>query len=150
MNEFFSELKAKFGASFTEAEVKNRTLGLLVDIGAGKQFDFVRILSEKNFRMIFLSNDNSSFITTDNPVVRFNKSDADGIGIHTTEIYFPISQRCLAFLHGRGDKFEYMSLSNRKLVFELNTFMASKAKYFIIARDRDYLIKILEKLNYAF
>lgn len=150
VKEMFSQLTTKYGATFSEAEVKNKTLELIVGIGTGKAFDFVKALLDKNFRIAFLSSDESSFITTDNPVVRFNITDTDGIGLDSTEIYFPISQRCLALLFDKGNRFEYQILSDRKRIFQLNKFIASKAKYFIISRDKEYIVKILEELGYGF
>ncbi|MDP3150271.1 MAG: DUF4238 domain-containing protein [Ignavibacteria bacterium] len=144
----YTEISKRHNNTFRESMIKNRTLELMMNMGTGKEFDFVKVLLQKDFRIAFLSNDKSSFITTDNPVVRFNKTSTDGIGIESTEIYFPINQRCLILLHGVGNKFEYLRLSDRKLLYKQNRFMALKAKYFIISRDKEYLIKILKDLKY--
>lgn len=144
----YKEISKKYNSTFNETEVKNKTLELMINMGAGKEFDFIKTLMQKDFSIVFLSSDKSSFITTDNPVVRFNKTDKNGIGIDTTEIYFPINQRCLIFLHGNGNKFEYLKFSKRSYLYQQNKFIASKAKYFIVSRDKEYLIKILKDLNY--
>ena len=148
VSKMFTEIAQRYESTFSEAVVKNATLEIMRDIGTRPEYDYVKALLQKNCRIAFLSNDDTSFITTDNPVVRFNKTDTNGIAKDSTEIYFPLNQRCIVFLHGNGDKFEYLRLSNRKYLFEHNKFVASNARYIIIGRDREYLIKILNSLKY--
>ncbi len=150
IKEILVELSQKYNSPFSEAEAKNRTLQLMMEIGTRGEFDFVKVLSRKDFRIIYLPNNDTSFVTTDNPVVRFNNTDADGIAIPSTEIYFPLNQRCMVFLHGTGNKFEYFKFSIRKDIYQLNKVIAANAQYFIIARDKEYLVKILNELKYEF
>lgn len=150
IKEIYTDLSKIHNITFTEAEVKNETLDLMLKIGNGEKFDFINVLSEKDFRIVWLSNDKSSFITTDTPVTRFNKMDNNGIAIESTEIYFPLNQRAMILLHGNGNLHVYQKVIDRKQLYELNKFVASNAKYFIVARDKEYLTKILSDLNYEF
>lgn len=144
----FIEISNKFQSEFKPAEVKNKTIELICNLGKNYGYDFVDVLNKKNFRFIYLRNDKSCFVTTDNPVVRLNKTDSDGIGLDSTEIYFPLTQRCLIFLHQIGNKYEFVGYSDRKYLLKHNIYMASKATKMIISRDKEYLIKIVDNLGY--
>lgn len=148
VKEIYTEFSEKYNESFTEAEIKNQTLDVMMKLGSGEKFDFIKALSQKDFRIVWLSSDESSFITTDTPVNRFNKTNKNGIGIESTEIYFPLNQRILLLLHGYGNKYQFEKAYDRKRLYQLNRFVASNAKYFIITRDKEYMIKILNDLKY--
>ncbi|NQV17111.1 MAG: DUF4238 domain-containing protein [Armatimonadetes bacterium] len=128
--------------------IQNTTVDLIKNLGDEEEEKIMNILLNKNVFFFYLSNDESSFITIDNPIVIFNQSNLDGIIYENTEIYFPLNSRCLIWLFETGRKFIFKKMPNRKKLFELNVYIAKKAKELIISRDKKYLLKIIKKLKY--
>ncbi len=51
VKELYTELSQKYDEVFTESEIKNETLDLMMKVGNGEKFDFIKILSQKDFRI---------------------------------------------------------------------------------------------------
>lgn len=143
------EVSAKFNQPFDGNLVRAETLNLMISLGGDEELNFLMALLRKNSHLFYLQNEDASFVTTDNPLVRWNVIPSlGGFGISNTEIYFPISQRCLLFLYGIGNKHSISRLSDRKFLRKFNTFMARQAIKIIVTRDREYLVRLLMELNY--
>ncbi|GAH69686.1 unnamed protein product, partial [marine sediment metagenome] len=86
----------------------------------------------------------------DNPVVRINKNDPNGIIYDSTQIYLPLNQRAILKLYGRGNELIVQNYQDISEVFKLNCFIAKNATEYIICSNSDYLVRILESIKYDY
>lgn len=130
-----------------EWELKPKEMALEVVRGFGRDeySNFESILNQKNKSIIFT--EKTSFITTDVPFVRFNKSNPDGIGQEGTEIYFPLASNILLYLEGNGIKKSFKFENDRKFIKSLNVYMAKKSKNYIFGSTKEHIESIVNKIT---
>lgn len=126
---------------------KEMALTVIEKFGRDSNFNFEYILRAKNKRILFTTTPLASFITTDEPVVRFNKSSTDGIGIENTEIYFPLASNMLLVLYGKGDKKEFRKENCRSFLRSINSYLAKKAKNYIFGSSKEHIEIILKNIK---
>lgn len=109
----------------------------LLNIGTDKKMHFFNTLVQKRFFVGFYPKATTSFITTDNPVVRFRKDGKNGIIYDDTEIYLPLTQRCILMLVDKDNDVEtYFPIPDKKRISEFNKLIASNFYKLIIGRDK--------------
>jgi hypothetical protein len=140
-----------YGANGMENDtIKNDSLRMMVNLGLGANDEippFMKVLEEKNFRIMYLVHPEAHFVTSDNPVQTANLcGEGDGIGVESTEVYFPLSSCLLLFLHGEGDIMKYIRLGDRPFLRKLNIYMAKKAHRYVICKNEIYLRSIVKKV----
>ena len=126
VNEVHNECKNLCNEKEWQSNPKEMALYVIGGFGRNKYSNFESVLQEKNKEIIFTTNTNTSFITTDEPIVRFNKSLPDGIGHESTEIYFPLASNMLLYLKGKGNRKLFRVENDRKFIKQLNVYMAKK------------------------
>jgi hypothetical protein len=126
---------------------KKMALSVVEQIGRDKHYDFENIFQRKNKVVFFTTKPFTSFITTDAPVVRFNKSSTNGIGMEGAEIYFPLTSNMLLFMCGDGNKKEFRLENDRAFIRELNNYIAKSAKNYIFSENEAHLRRIVKDLK---
>lgn len=126
---------------------KEMALSVVEKIGKDNNYNFEDVLQKKNKVIFFTSNALTSFITTDEPLVRFNKSSADGIGIEDTEIYFPLTSDMLLCMHGEGNRKEFRRENDRTFLRRFNNYVAKRAKRYIFGETEEQVRRIVKDLR---
>jgi len=134
------ELVTKYTSFFSDREsVDEAVLDTLGSIGDDDNGDFRAILNKKNKTLYYIESEEMGFITTDEPVIRFNKSESNGIGIVSTEIYFPLSSKVLLCLSEVGGEELMMLMDDNEKLMQLNSYIARKAKKYIFASTKEQI-----------
>lgn len=126
---------------------KEMALKVVEEIGKPSEYDIKGELLKKNKTILFTLNESDHFITTDKPLVRFNKNKPNGISIKDTEIYFPITSRMFLFLCNNGNQQRLEALGDKMLLKELNTYMGDRASRFIFGPSKVYLEELAKELE---
>lgn len=128
--------------------IKRNSLWIVENLGLSQEYNIPKKFASKKILISYISNDKSSFITSDNPVTRWRKKGPAGFGFDDTEIYFPINQRCFLTMYDSGEDIGILKLTNRKQIYSLNLYNARFAKEMLISRDRELIEKICKVLKY--
>jgi hypothetical protein len=147
VNDVHLQCKEWITNSASDLNSKEMALNIIEKIGRDDNYDFERILQRKNKVIIFTTNSSTSFITTDEPLVRFNKSSTNGIGIEDTEIYFPLTSNMLLWMHGDGNKKEFRLENDRAFIRDVNNYVAKNAKNYIFSESEAQLRRIVKDLR---
>jgi len=131
--------------SRTDEETKYLALATMLRVGLGSELNIPAELRKKNMHFFFTDPRKASWITSDQPFVRFNKHDRDGIGVAGTEMYFPVCSGCLLALFGDGRAVKYMGERDPAFVRYVNKFMVRKAKDLIVASSEAQLRRLIPK-----
>ena len=136
------ELTKKYDHLIKEAAIKAS-----LSIGTFNEYDFLSLFLSRQMCICYIKSENTSFITTDNPVVKFRNSGPDGLKFDDTELWLPLSQRCLLMLTGKNDgNVTYQKVVGKQLISRVNRHIASKSKDIIVCRDRELLESIVKKV----
>lgn len=127
----------------------NSSIDLITNLDGKNDLNMFEILFNKNIHFIISAND-SSFITTDNPVVVYNSKGSNGIIYNSSEIYFPLNHEILLMLHENGKEVKIFKVPSKKKQRELNNYIALNANEIIISKDKEYLIRILKDIKYEY
>jgi hypothetical protein len=127
---------------------KKMALSVVEKFGRDNHYDFESVLQRKNKIIVFTTNPLTGFITTDEPLVRFNKSSGNGIGIEDTEIYFPLTSDMFLFMRGDGNRKEFRRENDRVFLRDINNYIAKSAKNYIFGESEEQLLKIVKNLRY--
>jgi hypothetical protein len=146
VNKIHNEWIEKCKEKKWDLKPKEMALKVVSKLGEDDYLDLESVLNEKNMSIIFTTNPKTSFITTDVPLVRFNKSEADGIGYESTEIYFPLSSNTLLYLQGKGNSKTFRLENDRKFIKSLNVYMAKKSKRYIFGNTQEHVASIVKCL----
>jgi len=150
MDKAFSEL-AEFWEGSLGKESKDKYINKIkrdaiktsMSIGSSGKYDFYEILMNKKLFIGYVPSVDTSFITTDNPIVMFRKNGPDGIRYLDTEIYFPLTQRCILMLVDKNDdNIEYFKIPYKKKISNFNKYIASFSKEIIVGRDKELIESI--------
>ncbi len=126
---------------------KKMALSVIEKFGRDNHYDFEDALQRKNKVIVFTTNPLTGFITTDEPLVRFNKSSTNGIGIEDTEIYFPLTSNMLLWMHGDGNKKEFRRENDRVFLGTFNNYVAKNAKNYIFGESEEQVRSIVKDLR---
>lgn len=128
---------------------KNSKIDLIQNLGTESNMNFYEAIRNKNIIIYYITNNESSFITTDNPVIRINyeQKDKNGIGIPSTCIFFPLHKRCCLFLYGLGNSFGFHSLLRSEDINYINDLIANSFYNIIISRDKELINNLIKKMN---
>ena len=69
--------------------IKEASIKASLSIGTFNEYDFLSLFLSRKMYICYLKSENTSFITTDNPVVKFRKIGPDGLKYDDTELDFP-------------------------------------------------------------
>ncbi len=125
---------------------KEMALDVISGFGRDEYFDFSAALEAKNKTIIFTTNVRTGFITTDEPFVRYNGTNPDGISHKNTEIYFPLSSNMLIYLHGNENKKSFRVDNDRKFLRDFNVYMAKKSKNYIFGNTKKHVESIVKRI----
>ncbi len=131
---------------FTGFNAKKMALDAVKEIGSLGWLNILEELHKKNKYIIFTTSEEAHFITTDEPFVRFNKNDKNGIVVPETEMYFPLTSNMFLLLHGNGSEKRLLNHDDKKKLTELNTYMAKHAKNYLFGRSDVDLSRIVRNL----
>jgi hypothetical protein len=145
--EVVSDLLKQCEGNEFNLDPKEMALTVVEGFGRDKYADFESVLHEKNKTIIFTTNEKANFVTTDMPLVRFNKSETDGIGLESTEIYFPISSKVLLYLHGKGSRRELRIENDKAFLREANKYIASKARNYVFGSSKEQVESIVKYIR---
>lgn len=128
-------------------EIKKGAVITSMMIGDGSgQHDLFDTLAQKNLFLLYIRSDKASFITSDNPVTRFRPKGDNGWKYEDTEIYLPLSQKCLLMFTGINDgKVHYRPITDTKVVSNWNKYFASFSEEIVIGRDEALMKSIMKK-----
>ena len=115
-----ASISKEYAKDYSEDYVQKNILRVLIRIGRNKDAPILDYLLKKDCRILSVLRSKACFLTTDNPAQRFNKTEPDGIFYPNTEVYLPLSQRALLFLHGNEARLQIGRLSDLTAVFDLN------------------------------
>jgi hypothetical protein len=141
------DISKKHGKDYSEDYVQKNSLRVLTRIGRSKEMPIVDRLLKKDCRILSILPSRACFLTTDNPVIRFNATGPDGVFYTNTEVDFPVNQRALMMLHGDKSRVEIIRFKDVTAVFDFNCHMARGAKELIISSNKDYLVKVLDTIG---
>ena len=136
-------ISKEYGKEYSEDYVQKNSLRVLTRIGRNKDRPILAYLLKKDCRILSVLRSRACFLTTDNPVTRFNTAGPDGIFYTNTGVYLPINQRALMVLHGDKNRHEIVRFKDVIAVFDFNCHMARRAKELIVSSNKDYLMKVL-------
>ena len=114
---------------------------------SGGVYDIKNELQKKNKIILCTSTNNAHFITSDKPFVRFNKKGKNGIAVPGTEMYFPITSNMLLFMNGNGNRKEFRLENHRKVLRDLNTYIAKSASKYLFGPSKTYLERIVKYIG---
>lgn len=103
-------IESQLPVILTDSYKKKSVLKLMLDIGSQYTTDFIKLLSNRNIYIFYLKDNDYSILTTDNPVVRFNKDKPDGLKYYDTELYFPLRNNCLITIRDKGNLINYIEI----------------------------------------
>lgn len=122
---------------------KQVALRAFESLGAVGETSFETIFKSMTLKIIVTKNCNAQFVTTDCPVVRYNKSNPDGLLNYKTEVYFPVTSRILLFFtRGNGAK-EIIIENDDLFITSLNKYMHSKSVNYTFCVEMDYLKRLI-------
>lgn len=147
VNEIHSQCKDLCKEKEWKLKPKEMALEVVGGFGRDEYSDFESVLQEKNKSIIFTTNTKTGFVTTDEPLVRFNKSLSDGIGHESTEIYFPLASNMLLYLQGKGNRKSFRVENDRKFIKKLNVYMAQKSKKYIFGATEEHIASIVRHIK---
>ncbi|MCH7613851.1 MAG: DUF4238 domain-containing protein [Candidatus Marinimicrobia bacterium] len=138
------------GKNIDENILKQITLETAMQLGTSK-YDFVEIFDSRQLWILYPQSRLGSIITTDSPIVRFNKNGPNGIGYPDTEIYYPLSQNfVLVIMDKENDKskLHVRAFNDRNELSKYNRYVAQHATKYLIGRDRDLIQSIVERIKF--
>ncbi len=149
---FINDMKESFPEilDFKEKSLKEDLLKTALNVG-NYENKFTKIWFDREIWILFPSSPETSFITTDRPVVRFNKKGADGLAYDDTEVYLPLTQNCLLMVTSNESdvsKLRFSSLNDKGLIRKHNKQQASYATEIVIGRDNALLESLLKNLKF--
>ncbi len=147
VNDVHLQCKEWITNSASNLDSKEMALSVVEKFGRDDHYDFEGVLQRKNKVIVFTTNPLTSFITTDEPLVRFNKSSSNGIGIEDTEIYFPLTSNMLLWMHGDGNKKEFRLENDRIFIRDFNNYVAKNAKNYIFGESEAHVRRIVKGLR---
>ena len=147
MAEHETYISREYGKDYSEDYVQKNTLRVLTGIGRNKYAPILDYLLKKDCQILSVLRSRACFLTTDKPVLRVNKTEPDVIFYPNTEVYLPINQRVLMFLHGNKEQHEIIRFKDLTAVFDLNCYMARGAKELIVCSNKEYLMKVLNTIG---
>jgi hypothetical protein len=142
-----ADLSKKYGKDYSEDYVQKNSLRVLTRIGRSKDRPIVDYLFKKDCKILSVLPSRACFLTTDNPVTRFNTTGPDGVFHRNTGVYLPINQRALMVLHGDKSQHEIVRFKDVTAVFDFNCHMARGARELIVSSNKDYLVKVLNVIG---
>jgi len=142
-----TSISKEYGKDYSEDYVQKNSLRVLTRIGRKKDAPILDYLLSKHCRILSVLRSKACFLTTDNPVCRLNKIEPDGIFYENTEIYLPLNQRALLFLHGNEAELQIGRFGDLNVVFDLNCYMARGAKELIVCSNKEYLLRVLKTID---
>jgi hypothetical protein len=147
VNKFHMQCKEWVTNNASDLNPKEMALNVIEKFGRYDYYDFYGLLQNKNKVIVFTTNPLTGFITTDEPLVRFNKSSTNGIGIEGTEIYFPLTSNMLLWMHGEGNKKEFRLENDRVFIRDFNNYVAKNAKNYIFGESEAHVRRIVKDLK---
>ena len=142
-----ASISKEYGKDYSEDYVQKNSLRVLTRIGRNKDAPILDYLLRKDCRILTVLRSRTSFLTTDTPVQRFNKTEPNGIFYPGTEVYLPLSQRTLLFLHGNEARLQIQRFRDLDVVFDFNCYMAREAKELIVCSNKEYLVRVLKTIG---
>ncbi len=143
LDDFEYNILGEKSLGIKRSSTKKAIIETLINIGTDKKINFFNILMQKQIYIGYYPNNSTSFITTDNPIVRFRKNGKNGIKYYDTEIYLPLTQRCVLMLVDKDNGFEnYFPIPDKKRISEFNKLIALNYYKLIVGRDK----KLIEKM----
>lgn len=139
-----ASISKEYGMDYSEDYVQKNILRVLIRIARNKDAPILDYLLKKDCRILSVLRSRACFLTTDNPVQRFNKTEPEVIFYPNTEVYLPLNQRVLLFLHGNEGKLQIGIFRDLTAIFDLNCYIARKAKELIVCSNKEYLTKVLD------
>ena len=129
-----------------EMTPKQMALDVISGFGRDEYSNFAEVLKNKNKTVIFTTTDRTGFITSDEPFVRFNKSQPNGIGHDSTEIYFPLASNMLLYLQGNGNSRHFRVENDRKFLRSFNLYMARNSKNYIFGAAKEHIESMVKRV----
>lgn len=132
---------------FSTQSPKPMALIAIKEMGKNGVYNIKNELQKKNKIILCTSTNNAHFITSDKPFVRFNKEGKNGIAVPGTEMYFPITSNMLLFMNGNGNRKEFRLENHRKVLRNLNTYIAKSASKYLFGPSKTYLERIVKDIG---
>jgi len=132
---------------YSPKDAKQIALDSIRNLGQGGELDLKAEFDKKNRIIICTEHPEATFITSDNPFVRFNKTNKNGIAVEGTEMYYPITSNMLLFMCGNGNRKEFVLERSRPFLREFNTLMAKSAKRYLFSKSDRLLRRILKNMK---
>jgi hypothetical protein len=142
-----ASISKEHGKDYSENYVQKNILRVLIRIGRNKDAPILDYLLKKDCRILSVLRSRACFLTTDNPVRRFNKTEPDGIFYPNTGVYLPLNQRALLFLHGNEAGLQTERFRDLTAIFDLNCYLARRAKELIVCSNKEYLTRVLDTIS---
>jgi len=142
-----ASISKEYGKDYSEDYVQKNSLRVLTRIGRNKDAPILDYLLRKDCRILTVLRSRTCFLTTDTPVQRFNKTEPNGIFYPSTEVYLPLSQRALLFLHGNEARLQIERFRDLDVAFDFNCYMARGAKELIVCSNKEYLVRVLKTIG---
>lgn len=111
----------------------------------------MQIYLKMNWTFLYIT-EKSSIITSDNPLLMY-EPDIDigpygyGVATPTVQKYFPLTKNLALQIGDIGNKVDYKLLNDRKTVRYINESIYVRRKQFVIARDKELLEFLFERLG---
>jgi len=145
--EKYIELLKYFKREFDEAEFKEYLIRTMMLIGTGENVNFVEFFGKKNIEFMCNSYDDSTIITTDNPLHLINYNGPNGLINEGTNIRFPLSKKIMLNLYDIGNTKKIGKIISKRKLLDINIDIALRSYKFIYCCNEIYLKKILKLIK---
>jgi hypothetical protein len=143
----YQKLIQKDGRKFDENEFKSQVIESIMKIGARSKMNFIELFNKRNIDFLYNNFEDSNLITTDDPFIIRDLEGPEGFAYESTNIFFPLSRKLMMRLYKWGNKVEIKKIKSKEKLFKDNCDIAFNSYRYIFCCSKDYLTKILKKLN---
>ncbi|OHD57455.1 MAG: hypothetical protein A2Y33_05660 [Spirochaetes bacterium GWF1_51_8] len=126
--------------------INKKKLDLIKELGNDDMINFFSAIKRKNIRIFYISKNEFSFITSDNPVIRINNNEPNGLNIASTRIFFPLHKKLLILFYEHGKSIDFYKVANYQELLYINKSISLFCHQKLISRDKEMLETIREEL----
>jgi hypothetical protein len=143
----YQKLRQQDGRKFDENEFKSQVVESIMKIGARNKMNFIDLFKKRNIDFLYNNFEDSNLITTDDPIITMDLEGPEGFAYESTNIFFPLSKKLMMRLYKWGNKVEIKKILSKEKLFKDNCDIALNSCKYIFCCRKEYLIKILRKIN---
>jgi hypothetical protein len=149
--EYEEQISSEFNISPSKSRSNNAALTILVRFMKSEDYPIYELFLRRNFYILYTRQSVSSYLTSDNPVVRFRKNGPNGLAYPETEIWFPITSSILVAFMSPGIFNPHIEHFNDPLeVDRTNAYIAMKSTRYLFANSSSILEKIVRMNGWTF